>query len=226
MVTRILLDPRRDLPGGNGFTSDPIVLEATPTGIREDGSVFVLPTTLSFTVNTAADVVQLPPPAASWAWRLVARQDGIPVQQRTVRFPDVPSIGYADLTDVNPTSLGETRGHARQWDATFFQLVTLIGTLQDQVLALTTGAPGSFDTFLEIATRLGLDETTITALQTLVAGKANAADVVTYDGTNLLNAGNVIPITGSGASGAVDNGIGGITFSSGATDNGLGGIAA
>jgi hypothetical protein len=180
MVTRILLDPRRDLPGGNGFTPDPIVLEATPTGIREDGSVFVLPTTLSFTVNTAADIVQLPPPAASWAWRLVARQDGVPVQQRTVRFPDVPSIGYGALTDVDPSSLGETRGHARQWDATFFQLVTLIGQLQDEVAALTAGAPGAFDTFLEVATRMGLDETSITALQGLVAGKANAADLAGY----------------------------------------------
>jgi hypothetical protein len=127
MVTRILFDPRRDLPlGVTGSTT--VILEATPTGIREDGSVVILPTKLSFTVDNGDDVVQLAPPAASWGWRIVVR-DAVTsrvLQQRTVRFPDLPSVAYADLTDVDPASLGDTVGHSRQWDATFYQLTEML----------------------------------------------------------------------------------------------------
>jgi hypothetical protein len=138
MVTRILFDPRRDLADGTtGSTA--VILEATATRVREDGAVVTVPSTLRFTVNTGADIVQLAPPAASWAWRIVIRNqaDNVVRQQRTVRFPDVPSIAYAALTDVDPASLTPTRGAARQWDATFFQLQTQLAALGPRTVLLT-----------------------------------------------------------------------------------------
>lgn len=131
MVTRILFDPRRDLPDGSNLASTSVTVQATPTGVREDGSVFIVPSTLSFTVNTAADIVELPAPTASYAWRLtvIDPTSGAILQQRTVTFADVASIPWADLTDVDPSSLGDTVGHARQWDATFANIITILGQI-------------------------------------------------------------------------------------------------
>lgn len=161
MVTRILFDPRRDLPDGTDLTDQPVIVEATPTGIREDGSVVVLPSTLTFTINTAADLLQLPPTTASWKWRLSIRQLVFPpvnpfiqpaitpvagpgpvLQERTVLVPDQASILYQDLPDVDPASLGNTASSARNWDATFGQILTLIDGLTFRVLdAVESWAP-------------------------------------------------------------------------------------
>jgi hypothetical protein len=128
MVTRILLDPRRDLLNGSTVSS-PVIVEATPTGVREDGQTFVLPNVLTFSIATAADLLQLVPSAASFAWRLTVRNPttNAVVQTRTVRVPDQASVNWSALPDVDPASLQVTSGNARQWDATFADLVTLIG---------------------------------------------------------------------------------------------------
>jgi hypothetical protein len=177
MVTRILFDPRRDLATGT-TDSSPVTVEATPTGIREDGSVVILPSTLTFTVNTGADQVLLVPPAASWAWRLVVRQNGQVKQQRTVRFADTASAAWADLVDVDPATLGDSPGHSRQWDATFWQLMQLLGGFGDQLAAITSGSSAALDSFFEVAQRFGLDEATVAALQALVAGKPDRTELV------------------------------------------------
>jgi hypothetical protein len=127
MVTRILFDPRRDLPDGT-TASNPVIVTATPTGISEAGAVVVLPTSLSFTVNTSADLVQLVPSSASWKWRLTV-WDSVTqaiLQTRTVLVPDQASVTWQALVDVDPSSLGDTTSHARNWDATFAQMLTLI----------------------------------------------------------------------------------------------------
>lgn len=201
MVTRILLDPRRDLPDGT-TQSNPVVVTATPTGISEAGQVVVLPTSLSFTIATAADVFQLPASSASWKWRLVVRDavSNTILQQRTVLVPDVASVAYAALPDVDPTSLGDTISHSRNWDATFAQLLDLIqqltgadsfepvglssdtrATLTAQITtavgAIIGGAPDALDTLVELATAIGNDPNYAGDLATQLATKATLAQV-------------------------------------------------
>lgn len=149
MVTRILFDPRRDLPDGT-TQSNPVIVTATPTGIAENGQVVVLPTSLSFTIATSADLLQLPASAASWKWRLAVRDavTSVLLQQRTVLVPDQASIGWADLPDVDPTSLGDTVSHARNWDATFAHILDLMngivaGELNDAAVATLVATPAS-----------------------------------------------------------------------------------
>lgn len=149
MVTRILFDPRRDLPtGSNVFTA--VIVEATPTGVREDGSVVVLPSTLSFAIDSGDDVLQLVPTTASWKWRIVVRDTVTRaiLQQRTVLVPDVASIPYQALPDVDPASLGDTVTAARNWDATFAQILDLMdgivaGELNDASVAMLISTPTS-----------------------------------------------------------------------------------
>lgn len=127
MVTRILFDPRVDLPDGTTGPT-PVIVEATPTGIRADGSVFVLPTTLTFTINTSADQLLLAAPAVSWGWSLAIRragamlyggsQAGSVLARRTVTWADAATIAWADLTDLDPATLEPTSDVSASWAAT------------------------------------------------------------------------------------------------------------
>lgn len=177
MATRILFDPRVDLPDGTTGSS-PVIVEATPTGIRADGSVFVLPTTLSFTISTAADQILLAAPAASWGWNLAVRragamlygasQAGSVLARRTVTWTDAASVTWADLTDLDPATLEPTPAASASWTAT----QELAQAAKDAVDALKAGAPGALDTFLELATQLQADESGAAALAALVGTKA------------------------------------------------------
>lgn len=243
MVTRILFDPRRDLPDGTN-QSNPVTVTATPTGIAENGSVVVLPTSLTFTINTGADVLQLVPSVASWAWRLVVRDaaGNAILQQRTVVVPDQASIAWQSLQDVDPASLEPTTGTARQWDATFGQIMDLLaagggGGLGDAGIATLIQTPSSAVASALSATYPALrstppDHTVVVAYidtstvppvlkgwngSTWVAigGGAATAAVTTIDNGN-----GTFTSTGTGA---VDNGDGTFTLTdSSVTDNGDG----
>jgi hypothetical protein len=178
MPTRILFDPRVDLPDGS-TGSNPVIVEATPTAIRANGAVVIFPTTLTFTVSTAADVVQLAAPGAGQAWRLVVRRAtptrtlvqtaGSTLIQRTVTWTDAPTVTWAALTDVDPATLEPTPDTVAAWSAT----QALAQAALDAVNALKAGAPGALDTFLELATQLQADESGATALATLVSKKVS-----------------------------------------------------
>lgn len=204
MVTRILFDPRRDLTDGT-TTSQPVTIEATPTGIAENGAVFILPATLTFTINTGADVFQLPASVASWAWRLVVKQSGTIKQQRTVQVPDVTSVQYQKLVDVNPATLAVTAGTARQWDATYAQLLALINSgstgtgLTDAGVATLIQAPAS-------ATALALSATYIAKPSGGTTGQAllKQADGSTAWGT-VASGGSTTPQLGSDGNYSIDS---------------------
>jgi hypothetical protein len=216
MVTRILFDPRRDLPDGSGLTDQPVIVEATPTGVREDGTVVILPTMLTFTINTSADLLQLAPTAASWKWRLTVRQLVFPpvnpfvqppitpvaapgpiLQTRTVLVPDQTSIAYQSLQDVDPATLGNTVSAARNWDATFTQILALLALLptdstldariQAAVSTLIGSAGSALDTLGEIDAQLAADEGSAAALAATVAKK-----VPTWQPTTAYTAGTVV----------------------------------
>lgn len=56
---------------------------------------------------------------------------------------------------------------------------TVAATVTQLFALIIASAPGNLDTFFEVATRLGLDEATVTTLQSLVAGKADTATTPT-----------------------------------------------
>lgn len=180
MVTRILIDPETDLPDGT-LTPAPIRLDATLLGVRSDGALFVSPTRLGFTVNTAADIVQLAAPTATTAWRLTIRRlttladrfgstaliPGPVVQERTVHFAETPAgITWADLTDVDPATLAAPPAS------------TLLDVGLDELRAQILGdASAAFDTLKEVETALGDDPNLAATLTALIGQKATPADI-------------------------------------------------
>lgn len=199
MVTRILLDPRRDLPDGSSLTSEPVTVVATPTGVREDGSVFVLPSSLTFSVNTAADLIQLPASTASTGWRLTVEQGAAVIQTRTVQVPDTASVPWQSLVDVDPTSLTVTTGTARQWDATFAALTALLDglnvSLAAQLQAVIGAAPTALNTLVELATAIGNDPTFAADMATALAGKSAALTIASVKTAAYTAAANeIVPV--------------------------------
>ena len=148
MPTRILFDPRVDLPDGSS-TSSPVVVEATQTGIRASGAVVTFPTTLSFSIASAADVIQLAAPPAGHAWKLTVRRQastryggfvtptgGATLESRLVTWTDAPTVAWADLTDVDPATLAPAAAPAA-WDAQ-------LAALQAQVAGIGVGNDPAF----------------------------------------------------------------------------------
>lgn len=158
-------------------------------------------------------------PAAAWAGTdvLLAREIGVE-------------------TDTGKFKIGDG---ATQWAALGYQVsaADLASGLSSKVNSSTytaglAGKASPSDVDAKI-TAIGLGSASTHAATDFDAAGAAAAiaasvaaTYLTFDGTSVLKNGTVVPIAGTGGSSAVDNGVGGITFSSGATDNGLGGIAA
>jgi hypothetical protein len=138
-------------------------------------------------VTTSADVVQLVSTTASWKWRLVVR-DAITravLQQRTVLVPDQASIKYQDLPDVDPASLGNTVSAARNWDATFGQILELMagivaGELNDNAVASLIATPASA-TATALAASLAATYAPLASPALTGAATLNGAPVATQD---------------------------------------------
>jgi hypothetical protein len=182
-VTRLLVDPVTDFDddGTGPVTITATLLDPHPA------------TVTSFTVTSTADVVDLPAPAPSAAWRLTARRSatvldrwniprttvGPVIVERTVHWTGTSPVAWSALTEVDPSTLAAA-GSSPLLDTSLDELrQTLLG-----------GASTAFDTLKELETALGDDANFAATVTAALAGKVPALTAVGPKTANYTAAAN------------------------------------
>jgi len=126
-------------PGSAGNTPSPGHIRATPTRRRTVGNSVVLPIPFTASLTAGVVTVELAATGPDWCWRIEEMTDA-----PAVRYVAVPesavTLGYEDLTDVDPATLDPAAEPEAAWTVT-------LGTTNDRVTALeaSPGGGGNVD---------------------------------------------------------------------------------
>ena len=110
-MTVVGIDLRR--PDGVGLSGSSGRLEWRPTARRVEGKAVVMPQPFSVTLAGGAAVVEVAPNGPGWCWKVSEYVTGGVVRYVTV--PDMPSIAYTDLVDVDPATLDPSAVPEAAW---------------------------------------------------------------------------------------------------------------
>lgn len=136
-----------DVPGPAGNVRATGRVRATPTLRRTVGDAVVLPAPFSAVLVAGIATVELAPTAANWCWKI---EEMTPAPAtRYVTVPNsVSTLGYEDLTDVDPLTLAPAAEPEAAWSVALGSLDERVTVLEDapsvtssvvQAVIVTTG---------------------------------------------------------------------------------------
>lgn len=132
-MAEILLSTLADALGGPVVADATFTATATRARAVGDGVVANKTITVSLTAGVPSEPILLDQSGVDWCWRLRVVFPSIGVRiDRTVAVPDVPSVEWADLVDVDPATLLPDAGAVPAWTAAVGQVA---GLLADTVVA-------------------------------------------------------------------------------------------
>lgn len=112
-MTLVLVSLKKPGPAVNAAA--PGRIRATPTRRRTVGDAVVLPVPFSATLVSGVVEVELAPNSSDWCWKIEEMTAG--GATRYVTVPDSPTtLGYEDLTDVDPDTLDPAAEPEAAWD--------------------------------------------------------------------------------------------------------------
>lgn len=125
-VVRVLVQT----PAVGGVSAAVGVLRWQPTARRvvpSEGllpAAVVLPASFSVPLVAGAVDVDVEPTGAGWVWCVVESFSGAPAKRRYFQVPDVASIDYADLVEIDPDTLAREPSAAPAWNQPLTELDT------------------------------------------------------------------------------------------------------
>ena len=88
-------------------------------GVGGAPSAIILPAEFKAPLVAGAVDVTVDPTGLGWVWCVLEAFTGLPSKRRYFAVPDVPSIDYADLVEIDPASLAPEPAAAPAWLAPF-----------------------------------------------------------------------------------------------------------
>jgi hypothetical protein len=145
-----------DVPGPTGTTPAVGRIRATPTLRRTVGDAIVLPAPFTVVLVDGVATLDLDPTSATWAWRIDEQTFSV----TTTRYVTVPdsetTLGYEDLTDVDPATLDPSVEPEAAWTVALDALATDLATLPAQANDWSETQTFDPDNGIHIGTKLML----------------------------------------------------------------------
>lgn len=148
-----------------------------PTALREVGTTVVLPDGLTTHLVNGRVTVPVDPTGATWCWRVTVYSDTGIVLVRHVAVPDVPSIEFTELQQVDPTTLLPTEDTVPAWTA----ITTTIQGYMDAAAGSSTSAASS--AFLAAADAQAASESAASAASDSLLAQDAASTAVSSSDT-------------------------------------------
>lgn len=148
-----------------------------PTAIREVGTTLVLPDGLTAHLVNGRVTVPVDPTGAVWCWRVTAYSDAGIALVRHVVVPDVPSIEFTELQQVDPATLLPTEDTVPAWTA----ITTTIQGYMDAAAGSSTSAASS--AFLAAADAQAASESAASAASDSLLAQDAASTAVSSSDT-------------------------------------------
>lgn len=130
---------KANAPTGDGEAPAPGVLEWVPTRRRNAGDVVVLPAPFKVRLVSGAGSVNVHATSTDWVWRITESLAGLPKVTKYVAVPDVATVNYNALVEVDPETLDPAASPEPAWYAYVDGLAATAAQAQAEAVAAATG---------------------------------------------------------------------------------------